>query len=79
VFPTLFRQLKDESVFVKTWAIASLVILCQRKKDLQEEVRMRLEVLTGDQSISVRPRAKKAVAVLVAGGPIPQSWYKGSR
>ena len=79
VFPALFRQLEDESVFVKTWAIASLVILGQRKKDVGKEIKRRLAVLVTDPSISVRTRAKKAIAILDGTQPITKGWYKGSR
>ena len=78
VFPTLFRQLQDESVFVKTWAIASLAILGKRKEDMQEEIKRSLRALTSDPSISVRTRAKKAIGILEGAQRMPQGWYKGS-
>jgi HEAT repeat protein len=78
VFPILFRQLKDESVFVKTWAIASLAILGKRKEDTQNEIKRNLRALTTDPSISVRTRAKKAIGVLEGAQRMPKGWYKGS-
>lgn len=74
----LIRLLKDESVFVKAWSIVSLCIIGQRYKENCTIIDS-IKVLQKDDSTAVRTKARKALAVLEHGEPLPAGWYKRKR
>jgi HEAT repeat protein len=79
IFSVLFRMLKDESIFVRTWAIASLCELGTLYKDEKEHIVRKIRLLEGDDSIAVRVRVQKAIAILQDGETIPPGWIKRRR
>ena len=78
VVSVLSQLLKDESVFVKSWSIVSLCIIGQQYKGNRTIIDS-IKVLQKDDSIAVRTKAKKALAVLEHGEPLPAGWYKSQR
>ena len=77
IISSLFHLLKDESVFVRSWSIASLAILGRKNKSRRREIIGRIKVLQNDKSIAVRTRADKAIKILEnENEPIPASWSK---
>jgi len=73
---TCALTLEDDSVFVKTWAIASLTILTKKNMDKVSEVSRKLRAYQSDDSIAIRTRVAKALEVLEHGRAIPSSWMK---
>lgn len=77
VISALFDLLKDESVFVKSWSVASLCILGRRTKNRRWEISDKIRALHHDDSIAVRVRVEKALHVLEnENEPIPPTWSK---
>lgn len=74
----LIQLLKDESVFVKSWAIVSLCIIGQQYKG-NHTIIEHIKLLQEDESIAVRTKAKKALAVLEGEEPLPAGWCKRRR
>jgi len=79
IFSVLFRMLKDESIFARTWAIASLCELGTLYKDEKESIVRKIRLLEGDDSIAVRVRVQKVIAILQDGETIPPEWIKRRR
>jgi HEAT repeat protein len=76
ILSVLFRMLKDNSVFVKNWAVTGLTVFGKKKKFRREEIILNLKALTADPAKSVRSRAAKAIQVLENDSPLPSGWYK---
>jgi hypothetical protein len=77
VFSALFELLEDDSVFVKSWAIAGLTILARKNKDKASEVMNRLRAYEKSKSIAISTRVAKALEVLENDDkPIPATWIK---
>jgi HEAT repeat protein len=77
VFSSLFWLLEDDSVFVKSWAIASLTILARKNKGKISGVISRLRAEQESESIAIRTRVAKALGVLEDDSKaIPESWIK---
>lgn len=76
VISTLYNLLKDESVFVKGWAIYSLTILALENPDKKDKIISKLKVLENDKSAAVRNRTSKAMKTLEDGEPLPKGWLK---
>jgi len=77
VLAALFRLLEDESVFVKSWAMVSLVFWGRRIRSKREEIAARIRAFQDDKSIAIRTRVTKALRVLEnENEPIPPSWIK---
>jgi len=77
IFSTLFELLEDDSVLVRSWAIAGLTILARKNKDKTSEVIKRLRAYEKSKSIAISTRVAKALEVLENDNkPIPASWIK---
>jgi HEAT repeat protein len=75
--PALLRLLDDESVFVASWAIASLCLVAYLDPTTAEECVQAIGHLQDSPSIALRTRARKAVQGLTApGARIPAEWVK---
>ncbi len=67
----------DESVFTKSWAIASLSIIGRKYPRECQRIVNRLSQLQGDQSIAIRSRVKKALIILTdPNAQFPKGWIK---
>ena len=85
IYPELVAQLKeillyllkDESVFTRSWAIASLCIIARKYPEECQVVLDQLTPLQGDHSIAIRSRVKKAINLLTdPGAQFPKGWIK---
>ena len=77
VVSALFRLLKDESVFVRSWAVSSLCIIGRRDKRRRRKIINAIRTLQHDRSIAVGVRAVKALRALEnENEPLPAGWYK---
>nr|MDO8134568.1 hypothetical protein [Candidatus Njordarchaeum guaymaensis] len=77
VLAALFRLLEDESVFVRSWAIVSLVFWGRRIRSMRREITARIKTFQDDKSTAIRTRVAKALRVLEdEKEPIPPSWIK---
>lgn len=73
----LLFQLTDESVFTRSWAIASLCIIARKYSDECRIVLDHLVPLQKDRSIAIRSRVKKAINLLTdSGAQFPKGWIK---
>lgn len=64
VVSTLIRLLKDESVFVRSWAISSLCLIGRRDKRRRRKIIDAIKALQHDKTVAIRVRATKALTVL---------------
>ena len=77
---TLVRLLKDESNFVKSWAISSLAILGRKNKSDRRKIMNNIKPLKDHSSASIRTREKTALKILRnEDEPIPNTWKKLTR
>jgi hypothetical protein len=77
VLPSLYLLLEDESVFVKSWAMVSLVFWGRRIKGRRSEIAAKIRAFGNDKSIAIRTRVAKALRILENDNePIPASWIK---
>jgi hypothetical protein len=77
VLSALFLLLNDESVFVKSWAMVSLVFWGRRIRSKRKEIAARIKAFENSKSVAIRTRAAKALRVLgKENEPIPPSWIK---
>lgn len=77
---TLEQLLKDNSPFVKSWAISGLTILGRKYPGRQAGIIKRIVPLNQDKSIAVRHRAQKATDLLMDDQlKIPTGWIKSTR
>jgi HEAT repeat protein len=73
----LLELLKDPSVFVRSWAIASLCVVARERPRVNEEIVRAISVLARDRSPAVRTRVRKAIAALTdPNAPLPAGWAK---
>ncbi len=73
----LLKALDDPSVFVKTWAIASLCLVAVQYPERRRGIVNSIARLKGDRSAAVRTRVAKALAALTGPEPeIPEGWIK---
>ena len=76
----LLDLLEDDSVFVKSWAIASLCIVGRLYPDKRETIVQRISALQSDTSAAVRTRVRKALPVLTNEMAVfPKGWIKSQR
>lgn len=64
IVSALQRLLKDESVFVRSWAISSLCLIGRRDKRRRRKIIDATRALQHDKSIAIRVRAAKALRAL---------------
>ena len=77
LMPVLVTLLDDESVFTKSWAIASLCIIARKYPETCQNILVHLGPLQGDDSIAIRSRVKKAIPLLTdPDAQFPQGWIK---
>ena len=73
----LYSLLDDESVFTRSWAIASLCIIARKYPERCQDILEHLIPLQGDSSIAIRTRAKKGINLLTnSNTPFPSGWIK---
>jgi HEAT repeat protein len=73
----LLDLLEDDSVFVKSWAIASLCIVGRLCPDRRETIVQRISALQSDESAAIRTRVRKALPVLTNERAVfPKGWIK---
>ena len=73
----LFRLLGDRSVFVKSWAIASLCVIGKKYTERRREIIRRVGVFKADKSIAIRTKVDKAIYILENDEvSIPSGWLK---
>lgn len=73
----LFHLLRDESVFVKSWAMVSLCIISRRNKGVRGEIIERIRPFKNHKSIAIRSKVAKALKILEnLNEPIPPNWLK---
>jgi HEAT repeat protein len=76
----LFNLLDDESVFAKSWAIASLCIIGRIYPQENQPIADRISRLQRDSSIAIRTRAGKAINVLTnPSASFPKGWIKSEQ
>jgi HEAT repeat protein len=76
----LFELLDDDSVFVASWAIASLCLVAYLDPGEAEDVVRAIGRLQTSPSAALRTRARKAVKGLTEpGASIPMEWVKSER
>lgn len=77
ISPALLDLLEDDSVFVKSWAIASLCIVGRLYPDKRETIVQRISALQSDNSVAIRTRVCKALLVLTNERAVfPKGWIK---
>ncbi len=77
LYPTLIEMLDDKSVFVRSWVITSLCIICRQLPTTCPAIIERVERMTRDKSVAIRTRAAKALDILIdAGQRFPEGWIK---
>jgi HEAT repeat protein len=80
IISTLIDMLADESAFVKSWCISSLVIWGRRKPERRQEIITAFAPLSRDNSIAVRHRTEKAIQLLLNDClPMPPGWVKSKQ
>jgi HEAT repeat protein len=80
VIPILLDMLADESAFVKSWCISSLVIWGRNHPDWQLTILEALAPLSQSPSIAVRHRTQKAIHLLLnPKAPMPAGWLKSTQ
>jgi len=73
----LQRLLKDESVFVGSWAISSLCLIGRRDNRRRRKIIRAIKALQQDKSIAIRARAAKALRALQnESEALPAGWSK---
>ena len=76
---TLLSLLKDESAFVRSWAITSLCILARNSPAQARSTAAKIAPLTSDPSPAVAVRARTALRLLSdPRTPLPKGWVKSS-
>ncbi len=76
----LYDLLADESVFTRSWAIASLCIIGRKYPRECQRIVDRLSQLQGDRSIAIRSRVKKALIILTdPNAQFPKGWIKSNQ
>ena len=76
----LFDLLDDESVFAKSWAIASLCIIGRIYPQESQPIVNRISQLQRDSSIAIRTRAGKALNILTNPSfSFPKGWIKSEQ
>lgn len=77
IYPVLLNLLQDESVFVKSWTIVSLCILCRIHPHKSEKVVQEIAPLRYVASAAIRSKAVKAVNLLMSDEvQFPKGWIK---
>jgi HEAT repeat protein len=73
----LNNLLEDESVFTRSWAIASLCILGRKYPGENQRILNRIAQLQSDPSVAIRSRTAKAIALLTnPEKQFPKGWIK---
>ena len=76
----LFDLLDDESVFAKSWAIASLCIIGRMYPQKSDRIVNRISQLQEDNSVAIRSRARKALNILTnPSASFPKGWIKSDQ
>lgn len=76
----LVDLLEDESVFTKSWAIASLCIIGRMYPQESQSLVNRISQLQRDSSIAIRSRTGKALKILTnPSSPFPPGWIKSEQ
>ena len=76
----LFDLLEAESVFAKSWAIASLCIIGRMYPQKIDRIVNRISQLQEDNSVAIRSRARKALNILTnPSASFPKGWIKSDR
>jgi hypothetical protein len=76
---TLLLLLKDESAFVRSWAITSLCIIARHFPGQGKSTAAKIAPLASDSSAAVAKRARTALRMLAnPRAPLPKSWIKSS-
>nr|MDO8099196.1 hypothetical protein [Candidatus Njordarchaeota archaeon] len=77
VLVAFFHLLEDESVFVKSWAMVSLVFWGRRIRSKRREIAARIKAFQDDRCTAIRTRVAEALRVLENDNePIPSGWIK---
>lgn len=76
VLPTLLELLKEDSVFVISWAIVSLTIIGQEFSHKRASILTCIEQLRSHPSKAIQVKIRNAFSVLRDGKPIPKGWIK---
>jgi HEAT repeat protein len=77
VIRTLSTLLKDDSVFVRSWAIVSLCLIGRNNIRQRDRIMDSIKALQKDKSIAIRTKVKKTLDVLESEDePIPAGWLK---
>ena len=75
IYETLIKMLKDESVFVRSWAIVSLTILGRRDVSKRPAIIKKMSYLKTDKSNAIRNKINRALSILKdEKEPIPANW-----
>jgi len=73
----LYYLLEDESVFTRSWAIASLCIIGKKYPIENQRILNKLSQLQSDPSVAIRSRIAKAVVLLTnPEKEFPKGWIK---
>ena len=73
----LLFQLADESVFTRSWAVASLSIIARKYPEKCKSILEYFVPLQADESIAIRSRAAKAIKLLTDPSmQFPPGWIK---
>jgi HEAT repeat protein len=75
----LYDLLEDDSVFTRSWAIASLCIIGRKYPGESQRILNRLSQLQGDSSVAIRSRTSKALVILTNPEvQFPKGWVKNA-
>jgi HEAT repeat protein len=73
----LYYLLEDDSVFTRSWAIASLCIIARKYPGENQRILKQLSQLQSDPSVAIRSRIAKAVVLLTnPEKEFPKGWIK---
>jgi HEAT repeat protein len=76
---TLLLLLKDESAFVRSWAVTSLCIIARQFPSHSRSIAAKIVPLASDSSAAVAKRARTALRLLAdPGASLPKTWIKSS-
>ncbi len=76
IVTTLLNMLKDNSVFVKSWALVSLAITGKKYKYTRPRIITKIREYSNEKSISVRTKVAKVLNILQNNETIPSGWIK---
>jgi HEAT repeat protein len=77
IMEALLKLLKDDSIFVRSWAIPGLCLIARLHPGHAPRIAQAIQGLTSSPSAALRTRARKALSLLAdPQAPFPKGWIK---